>query len=523
MSTPKLKLSAATPRKLNVDVLALPVFDGELTSRSKSRRPELAAVSRPLRGLLEGFAKDERFRGSVGQSLVVQTHGKLPASRILLLGLGKKGTGGAHLIRTVVAQAARFTRGRGGKKLGVVLPADLADADGVRAAAEGALLGNYRFDRYKSTGPKSKVRPALREVHLVVADARNAELVSAAHLGTEIACATNLARDLVNEPAGAVTPKALAAEARALAKEFKLSCSVFGMKDLDRLKMGMFRGVAQGSDEEPQLIILQYTPAQKRTAKKSKKKATKGKAGMARGGIAFVGKGVTFDSGGYDLKSAAFMLDMKIDMGGAAAALSAMRAVAAIAPPFPVTAYAGACENMVSGHAYKPGDVLVSRQGKTVEINNTDAEGRLVLGDVLNYASEQGHEAIVDLATLTGACMVALGPYTIGCFANDDSLANAITAAGADAGESMWRMPMIEDLKEHLRSNIADLRNTGERAGGAITAALFLREFVGKTPWVHLDIAGPAHQSKIKGVNPKGASGAGVRTLAQWVIDRAAR
>ncbi|MGC4114226.1 MAG: leucyl aminopeptidase [Myxococcales bacterium] len=272
--------------------------------------------------------------------------------------------------------------------------------------------------------------------------------------------------------------------------------------------MGMFLGVAQGSAEGPQLVHVWYEP--------SGAKAAKAKP------VVLVGKAITFDSGGLSLKPTDGMLDMKTDMAGSAAVLGAMKVVAQLKPPFPVHAFLGACENMPGGKAYKLGDVLVSRLGKTVEITNTDAEGRLVLGDVLTWANELEPAILVDLATLTGACVVALGHYITGVFGTDDAAVWEVLEAAKNAGEEMWRLPMSELQKESLKSEIADLKNTGDRWGGAISAAMFLKEFVGKTPWVHLDIAGPASSPKERGYFAKGATGHGVRTLAALVRARMA-
>jgi leucyl aminopeptidase len=324
-------------------------------------------------------------------------------------------------------------------------------------------------------------------------------------LAKEIAASVNWARDLVNEPAGELTPKRLAAEAVAMARAHGLRSEVRGPAEIRRLGMGMLLGVSQGSAEEPRLIHVWYQPRG---------------AAAKRPPLAIVGKAITFDSGGLSLKTNEGMMDMKTDMAGAAAALGAMRAIASLRPPFPVHAFMGACENMPGGRAYKLGDVLTSRAGKTVEITNTDAEGRLVLGDVLSWANEWKPSALIDLATLTGACVVALGNWTVGAFSPDDELAGEVLQAALLAGEDFWRLPMTEWIKDTLKSDIADMRNTGERWGGAIAAAHFLREFVGETPWIHLDIAGPSFSHKERGYIPKGGTGVGVRTLVELVRNR---
>ena len=311
------------------------------------------------------------------------------------------------------------------------------------------------------------------------------------------------ARDLVNEPPITLTPSVFADEARQVAKDSKLQIEVLGPKEMKKLKMGMLLGVAQGSAEEPRLIHLTYRPA--KVTKKTPQ-------------IALIGKGLTFDSGGLSLKPAKSMEDMKCDMSGAAAVLGAMRVFGALKPKVIVHGFIGATENMPGGRAIRPGDILKSMNGKTVEVLNTDAEGRLVLGDVIEYAKTLKVDEMIDLATLTGACMVALGRTTAGYFSNDESMAARFDLAAKRAGEDVWRLPLNDKMVELLRSPVADLRNIGDAYGGAITAALFLREFVGETPWTHVDIAGPAF---VEGKGPAaGGTGYGVMTLVEYVMAR---
>jgi leucyl aminopeptidase len=304
-----------------------------------------------------------------------------------------------------------------------------------------------------------------------------------------------------------MTPRALAEAAEAVSKKHGLAFELHGRNGIEKMGMNLFLAVSQGSAEKPQLVKLSWIPKGENAKKKP---------------LALVGKAITFDSGGLSIKTAGGMEDMKVDMAGAAAVIGAMELVARIKPPFPVHAFFGACENMPSGTAYRPGDVIRGKGGPTVEILNTDAEGRLVLADVLAWAVEHEPAAIVDLATLTGAVMVALGPTMTGLFANNDPLAGELLEAAHGAGESIWRMPMPPEMEELIKSPIADIKNTGGRFGGSITAALFLQRFVAKVPWVHLDIAGAASADKERGVNPRGATGAGVRLLAEWIKKRAA-
>ena len=324
--------------------------------------------------------------------------------------------------------------------------------------------------------------------------------------GQAIAEGVALARDLVNECPSALTPAQFATEARKVGRQSNLTVSVLDEKGLAKERMGMMLAVARAATPytPPRLVKLSYTP---------KKKAKKH--------VCLVGKGLTFDSGGLDIKPAAGMLDMKVDMSGAAAVLGAMSAIGKLRPDVKVTAYLGCVENGIGGNAYHPGDVLTSRKGLTVEVNNTDAEGRLVLADCIDYAlSKDKPDVLIDLATLTGACMVALGPTTAGLFTDDDDLAADLRNAGIRAGEDFWRLPLNDDLMGQLKSQIADCRNTGERMGGAITAALFLKQFVDdRATWAHLDIAGPATSDKEEGYKARGGAGFGVRTLVGF-IDR---
>ena len=484
-------VAAGSPQSHKADLLALLVREGE----------KLGSVDEALDGLLSRCAKEEDFTGKEGQVLSLHTHGKLGAARVAAIGLGKDKDAERSLdrLRAAASKAVKLARSAGAKTL--ALAGSFEGAAAVQALAEGASLGAYSFDRYK----KEKKPLKLSRVEVLVSKKPDRALTEAARLGMEIADAVCAARDLVNESPARATPAALAAAARKVAEEGGLTCEVLGRARIEKLGMNLFLGVAQGSEEEPQLVRLSYEPARK-------------------GGkpVALVGKAITFDSGGLSLKTAQGMEDMKIDMAGAAAVISAMRLVATLKPPFPVRGYFGACENLPSGSAYKPGDVIVGKNGTSVEVLNTDAEGRLVLADVLAWAVEEKPAAVIDLATLTGAVLVALGPWIAGLFSNDDGLAGEVLAAARAAGEPVWRMPLPPEMEELIKSPIADLKNTGGRNGGSINAALFLQHFVGKVPWVHLDIAGSASIDKERGYNARGATGAGVRLLAEWIRRRSA-
>ena len=494
---------AGNPVSHSSDLLALCVREGAVV-RGAIADARLADLDRAVGGVLLRCAIDEEFKGAEGQQLSLHSHGKAGPQRILVLGLGREKDQDRTLdqLRGAAARAVKAAKAAGAKTLAIAWPwaADAALPREVQAAAEGASLGAYVFDRYK----KEKKPFKLQRVELLSPVKPSRAIVEAARYGVAIAEAVNAARDLVNEPAGRITPRALAAEARHIAKVHGLHFQVLPRAQIKKLGMNLFLGVAQGSVEEPQLVKLSWEP----------RRAT-GRP------VALVGKAITFDSGGLSLKTASGMEDMKVDMAGAAAVISALRLVAALKPPFAVHGYFGACENMPSGNAYKPGDVIVGKSGTSVEVLNTDAEGRLVLADVLAWAVEEKPAAVIDLATLTGAILVALGPWITGLFSNDDALAGELQAAARTAGESIWRMPLPPEMEELIKSPVADLKNTGGRYGGAINAALFLQHFVGKVPWAHLDIAGPASVDKERGYNPRGGTGAGVRLLAEWIRRRA--
>jgi len=501
---PKLTLAEANALNQPADLIALPVFESDV-SDAKSRLKALKQVDAKLRGLLLNAAKQEGFSGKRDQSFMLHTHGKLKSPRVLLVGMGARNKFEPEVLRQAAGAVARRAAKAQVKTLAFALSETRNSPACLRALVEGVNLGLYEFNRHK-TGKKDKA--SIKELRVLLPEGmeKSKELADACRLGERIANAVAWARDLVNEPANQITPTRLAEAASELGEARGLTVEVLDRDKINELGMGMFLGVAQGSSEEPRLIHLSYTP--------------KDEAAQKRPPVALVGKAITFDSGGYSLKPQEGMVDMKTDMAGSAAVFAAMGVIAQMAPPFPVHAFAGACENMLDARAYRLGDVLKSRLGKTVEILNTDAEGRLVLGDVLTLANELKPAVIIDLATLTGACMVALGRHITGVFGDDDGAVWSVLEAAKSSGEEMWRMPLSDSLKDQLKSDIADYKNVGERYGGAITAALFLREFVGETPWVHLDIAGPSLSNKEKGYVAKGATGVGVRTLVEFVRRR---
>ncbi len=498
---------ATDAAKAKADVLIFPVFDTDLTDK-KSPAQALLQVDKKTNGLLFKTAASEGFKGKAEQTFIYLSHGEVAANRVILVGLGKQAQFTAEVLRLAIGRAVKSANRLKATVAAVQLPSVREKEQAIGAVVEGFELGAYKYDRWKTQNKEEKASPKMDKVQLFLPEgAKNEKSFEAAvEHGRLVAQATNWARDLVNEPAGTMTPTLLANEAKTMAKEVGLHVTVGDRKKIEELKMGMFLAVARGSIEEPRLVQLSYVPRSAEAAK--------------RAPVCFVGKAITFDSGGLSLKPSDGMLDMKTDMAGSAAVLGAMKVIARMAPPFPVHAFFGACENMPSHNAYRLGDVLISRLGKTVEVTNTDAEGRLVLGDILTYANELKPAALIDLATLTGACIVALGNHIAGAFTPDDQLFYDVSESARDAGEELWRLPLSEFLRDVLKSEVADLKNAGDRAGGSISAALFLKEFVGETPWIHLDIAGPSQSPKERGYFNKGATGYGVRTLVEFIARR---
>jgi leucyl aminopeptidase len=486
--------ASGVPTAAAVDVLALVVAEGAL-----EKQKLVADLDRTLGGALLAQAKLAEFSGKADQSFEIATLGRLKAHRVLLIGSGAKRGIEEPRLRACAASAARFANGAKAKSLALAFVPEPVD---LRVVAEGLVLGAYRFTKYLTGDrlPKS----ALKEAK-VFASGKSAQADRGAiELGIKVAAAICVTRDAVNEPANELTPEVLADTAKRLAKKNNLHVKVLDKRGIAAAGMKLHYAVGQGSSNEPRFIHLSYVP------KKPKKK------------LVFVGKGLTFDSGGLCIKPAAGMGEMKSDMGGAGAVLGLMVAVAAVKPNVEVHGIIGAAENMPDAAAYRPGDVFGSLDGKTVEIVNTDAEGRLVLADALAYATKLNPDYLVDAATLTGACIVALGKTCSAYYTAEDKLAREIDVAAKEAGEQFWRMPLLEDLREQLKSDIADLKHLGDRWGGSISAALFLREFVGKCVWMHCDVAGPVLYDAAKGVYPKGATGHPVLTFLK-MVEHAAR
>ena len=485
------RLREVDPAQVKTALLAVPVTDGGL---EEGIAPSLDG---PLRGRLRALARKSGFAGRRGTSLLAATRGLLPADHVLLVGVGKQEEegpqGGIHAWRVAGAVAAREA-GRLWADEAVFLLPDRETEPAAGAVAEGALLNAYRFTKYRSNGNHSG---RLRTLVLGrTASGRNSALARSLGRAKATASAVCLARDLVNEPPSSATASYLSEQAAAHCRGEGLKVDVWGRRRIEQLKLAGLLAVNRGSREEPRFIRMRYRPG-----------------GKPRKKVVLIGKGITFDSGGLSLKTARSMETMKLDMAGAAAVIGVMSALPELAPNAEVVGMAPATDNLPGGGAQKPGDVIRYPNGKTAEVVNTDAEGRLILADALVLAAREKPDCIIDLATLTGACIVALGNELAGLFSNDEELADKLIACGRDAGEGLWRLPLAAEYREDIKSQVADIKNVGGGSAGAVTAALFLQEFVGEVPWAHLDIAGPAFAAKERPLCPKGGTGFGVRTV----------
>ncbi len=458
----------------------------------------LSELNDKVDGLLQTLIEEESFEGKAGTTAITRLSVGSPIKKIGIVGLGSSDAMNLESLRQGAAIAARLAQKAKSASLGISFPVwNNSQALTAQALTEGIILALNKDSRFKSEPAKNTTE--LSQTHLLAFSGEEAAIKRA-----EVICeGVILARELVAAPPNFVTPEKLADTAADIAKEYGLKLQVLERDACEQLGMGAYLGVAQASDLPPKFIHLIYSPTE--TAKRK---------------VAIIGKGLTFDSGGLNLKSGGSGIEMmKIDMGGAAAVLGAAKAIAQLKPDVEVHFISAATENMVSGHAMHPGDILTASNGKTIEVNNTDAEGRLTLADALVYADKLGVDAIIDLATLTGACVVALGNDIAALFSPHEELAKSLTSAASLSGEKMWQMPMEDKYFEGLKSVVADMKNTGPRAGGSITAALFLKQFVTETPWAHIDVAGPVWTDKENGYNSPGATGYGVRMLVQWVSE----
>ncbi len=462
------------------------------------------AVDQLLDGLLLERSRDGEFKGNAGELLTLHPAGRLATKRVIVVGLGAAEKVDMQSLRRASASAARHAQQTNARQIALALDwtgPQISAAQAAQAQVEGALLGLYAFRIYQQP---EKQKPGVSQVWLYAEAAQQDEFEQALHKAQVLADATNFARTLINEPPNVLTPRELARRARKMATEVGLECEIFNQEKIIELQMGGLLGVAKGSAEPPQFVVLRY-----RGAPDSKQ------------GMALVGKGITFDTGGISLKPADHMDEMKGDMGGAAAVLGAMQAIASLKPAINVTALVPTCENRPGPTSYLPGDILRISNGKTIEIVNTDAEGRLILADALSYAVKEGLSPIIDLATLTGGIVVALGSTMTGLFSNDEQLSQEIIAAGRSAGEKYWPMPLDDEYKDYISSDIADIKQTGGRWASSVTAAKILENFVGDASWAHLDIAGTSYLDSKKSYQEKGATGVGVRTLAELVLQLA--
>jgi leucyl aminopeptidase len=492
----EMKAATGDITKSKVDAIVVNHYEG-------MKRPEgdAAFVDKALSGAITQLIRQGDIKGKLNEITLVHSLGRLPAGRIAVVGLGKKKELDTNKVRGAVAETCRYLRGKGIASVasgvqGVGI-SGIKTETAVQAITEGALLGLYAFRRHMTK--KGNNFGEIKQFTIVGQE--KTRLEKAIEKGQILAEAANWTRDMVNEPSNFMTPTAMALAAKQLAKKYGLNVEVFERDKMKELGMGGLLGVSQGSQQPPQFIMLTYKGRESKVID-----------------VALVGKGITFDSGGISIKPSEHMEEMKGDMAGGAAVMGAIMAVARLKPKINVTALVPATENMPSGSAQKPGDVLTAMNGKTIEVVNTDAEGRLILADALSYANKLGAKVIIDAATLTGACVAALGKICSGAFTNNQALLNKVIAAGKEVGETAWELPMFDEYKEAIKSDVADIKNSSNRYGGAITAAKFLEEFVEKTPWVHLDIAGTADTDKEKGYLVKGATGVPVRTLVNVVL-----
>ena len=496
----KTDLTFANPAGIETELLAVLAVDTQ-TSKTPDAKPQpvLLTADEAVKSAAAAVLAAGEFKAGANETLLLHAPAGLAAKRLLIVGLGKQAKATAHSVRNAAGTAVRFTKPRAIRELVFALPEAefLPPGPCVRAAVEGALVGDLDPDTYRSD------RKDLSVQSFAVAASGNSDhdtLQAAFAEGVIIGESQNFTRALVNEPGNKLTPTILGERAAAMAAEVGLPCEVYSTDKLHELKMGAFWSVSQGSEEPPALIVLRYEP----------KGVTDGPV------LGLVGKGITFDTGGISIKPSEKMELMKYDMAGGAAMLGAMRAIALLKPKVRVIGIVCAAENMPSGKAYKPGDVVTAMSGKTIDVINTDAEGRLVLADGLTYAKQLGATHLIDAATLTGACVVALGITNAGGFSNNDDTWTKFNTALATSGEKFWRLPLGEEYAEQIKSDIADIKNTGGRHGGAITAAEFLKVFAEDTPWIHLDIAGLAWIEDSKPWIAKGPSGVAVRSILEW-------
>lgn len=501
----RVQIAAGDVAKIKADSLIIPIAR---RGETPNRLPQgLSGIDRRMGGRLSDALAAGDFRAEVADRLVIYGPRNGDIVRCILLGQGESEAIDADGLRTLGGRVGRETVRPNVGRVAFIVPSavGLSPERSAPLFAEGAVLGAYKFDRYQTTGRKAK---ASRPLHIAYARKVKsiAKLRERLKQAVQVAESQLLARDLSNEPPNSIYPESLARECRRMARSVGLRCHVMSVPELERRGLGAILAVGQGSIRPPRMIVFEHgaTPARKKA-----------------GTLALIGKGITFDSGGLSLKTASGMLEMKHDMSGAATVFGAMRAIALLDLPIHVVGVLAAAENMPSATAYRPGDIIETGSGQTVEIVNTDAEGRLVLADALHYAAETfAPDAMIDIATLTGAAMLAFGPSATAGLGNDDDLLAELRAAGERTGETVWPMPLLDVHEKAMRSKVADWKNSGGRDAGISTAGAFLRGFVGKTPWIHLDIAGSGMTSTQTPLHIGGGTGVAVRMLTEWVRSR---
>jgi len=493
-------LSFSSPAQLETECLVLPVLDHGDKDKPDAR---VTLADKALQDAAAELISTGEVTGKIFECVMLHRPGGIRAKRLLLVGGGKAKNFSGFELRKLAGAAVRFLKPKSIRSFAFVLPQiPTGAADAAKSVVEGAFVGNFEPDKYRSDRKDQRID----DLTIVATGPDEAALRAAMEQGRVMGESQNFTRELVNEPGNRMTPTMMAEHARRMVESLnvaELKIETYGADKIKELKMGAFWSVAQGSDEPPALIVARYEPA----------------GAPATPVIGLVGKGITFDTGGISIKPADGMEKMKYDMAGGAAMLGAIRAIALLKLKVRVIVVVCASENMPSGKAQKPGDVQIAMSGKSIEIINTDAEGRLVLADGLYYARQLGATHLVDAATLTGACVVALGYVNAGVFTNDEAMWERFRGALERSGEKMWRLPLDAEYQELIKSSIADIKNTGGRWGGAILAAMFLKEFVDDTPWMHLDIAGTAWEEESKAWIAKGPSGIAVRSLVEFVRD----
>ena len=490
----EVKAEAKKYYEIDCDALVVGVFEGE-----KPQQGTLAEIDKRTGGVLSSLIEAGEFTGKAGENAYIHNPGDFRARRLLFMGAGKPEEFNSDIVRKIAGTSARLLRSKKARSFAFLRRSHLPLSESACSATEGALLALFDPDKYHTN---EKNENHLETMLLATTEGEPDELIRGVDRGRIIAEATNLAREIINEPSNVMTPSEMAKRAEEVANKHGIEIEILDEQQMKEFGMGALLGVAQGSAQPPKLIVMHYTP-------KIRSEET----------IAIVGKGITFDTGGISIKPADGMEKMKYDMAGGATTIAAMSAIAQLKPSVNVIGIVPATENMPGGRAQRPGDVVRAMTGKTIEVINTDAEGRLVLADAVAYARRLGATKIVDLATLTGAVSVALGDVYVAVLGTDQSWIDQIIAAGRKSGEKIWQLPLDKEYRDQIKSEIADIKNIGGRKAGTITGAYFIREFVEDTPWAHLDIAGTAWNENTKPYLSIGPTGVCVRTLVNLICD----